>query len=92
MLKDLKDRCGIVTSSLGGKSWVNVGTYSRKRFVRAEIAGGIVPVRSLLFSLLFFVYNSYNTLKYVKRCVVYSTRHIFVLFWVAVDEFGGTAV
>ena len=67
-------------------------TYKYLRKGSAEIAAGIVPVSWLLPSDLFLLYNSYNAIQYLKRCVVYSTRHIYVLFWVAVDEFGGTAV
>ena len=29
---------------------------------------------------IFLLYNSYNALKFLKRCVLYSTRHIFFFF------------
>ena len=55
-------------------------SYKMPSLTKAEIAAGIVPVSLLFQSHLFFVYNSYNYLECLKRCVLYSTRHIFY-FW-----------
>ena len=53
---------------------MNVGTYSSKRFVRAEIVAGIVPVSLLRLRNLFCL----QFIKCAKRpesvCIVMSTR------------------
>ena len=56
-------------------------TYRTLNLTKAEIAAGIVPDSWLALRYLFFVYHSYNTLKYL------STRHIVFFFLMAMDEF-----